>query len=410
MKGTRFDELKSFPKIFLDFLYSNSKINDRYTHIADGNTNFSGDTINELIKSSEKTSDIYNENIQFSYTLVKPASFGGSLTDIYKIISLINFSKSKNSIPLVIIDDDDFISKNTYSTYIYDEKLIPYELSLINNTSDNNFRFDFEKITGSIEINEADDKFNNDFINFEHDNGTADFYKEIYRSDIKLTDAYINFLKSIFPESGLLYLTFSDLRKHNSGKETKMNIVSSNKEITEGIKYAVNVMESRGYQIQPKEFDINLYKLTDNIKTKIHVDEIKNISNILELDHTIFTPTVMLKNILIEQIFPVKSVVLSPSEISYFSLLKEIYKLFYLSMPEIIPRYSFTLNDKAIMEELHSRHLDHKLFEFIFPLGDYQERIISPLYFIYLFGRNVFSELCKSAYEYVPDQHYTLNI
>jgi uncharacterized protein YllA (UPF0747 family) len=53
-----------------------------------------------------------------------------------------------------------------------------------------------------------------------------------------------------------------------------------------------------------------------------------------------------------DYLFPVLSVVLGPSEIAYWGLLRRAFSLFGLQMPVVVPRYEFTLLEGTIQKQM----------------------------------------------------------
>ncbi len=419
MNEIEFSALKNFSKIFIDFIANKNVVMDRFKNLTNAYSEW------------ETLQDYKDNNSRTMYIAVclKPAFLGGTISNFLKIHSAINLAKKLkndfqniNFIPLVIVEDDNIDNLESSQVAIFNDKLNIKRFSCIKNLhkedrSNLSERL-FDRFT-TLVIYTIDEML-------PEGSGKSDLLsimQNVYTMCKPWSDAYIEFCTQILSKYKPYFIKASQLRK-----ECKFaNLV--NKELNNpGESYSIvvnakSLLNRYGYQINEKVSNINLKYHKNNMLFKIekmHIHDMykigraiysfSDIQNIASKKPDNFSPAVILKHIFYTNILPIAAFIVSSSELGYLSLTKELFKNFNTFIPVIVPRHSATFLVNKIITHLNKMHRDNIIFNYIFPEGSLQERIISPVYFLSLIGIEKFNLLCESIVKKKYDRHYIVSI
>jgi bacillithiol biosynthesis cysteine-adding enzyme BshC len=262
--------------------------------------------------------------------------FTGPLYFIYKILSTINLAKQLGEI-------------------YFDKKFVPiYWMA----TEDH----DFEEINNMILFGKnytwnsdqkgAVGRFNLDGLD-EIVNQIKDlpsYFKDAYTQHTNLADATRYFVNEIFGKYGLVVLDADNsvLKKEFASiiKDELLNQTASKTVVATNIK-----LEAQGYSSQAHVRDINLFYLNGNLRERIVLEE--GIYKVLHTDITFskveiekevdnnpqyFSPNVILRPLYQEVVLPNLAYIGGPSEIIYWLQLKDLFDLYRMDFPILIPR------------------------------------------------------------------------
>jgi bacillithiol synthase len=451
MEGTEFKDIKGFSKIFIDFVNKEPFINERFpsnsslfNYVADflddkQKLSF-GDKIYSIANDSMKHLNLYDkqiynlhflkyENTFVVVTSVLPYFLGGPLNIFFKIQGMIELcdrlKKLYNGcklIPVIWIEDD--VPEGLIASNInlldkdYNVKQIH---SLPDSTKLNrkvlaNWKFD-------MNINSILERISNILPENEYKGEVFELFQDIYKEDKSLTDCFIELINYIFEDTGIIFIRSSLAREKDLWRELVIKEIDNPTETSTIINYSNKILMDNGYKLKPKVFDINLlyHKYHKCLKIEYHPSiteyqilnksfSYKSLRELAYLDTTSFSPQIILKQLFRDAILPVAASIASPSEIAYSSQLLELYDWFDVKMPAYIPRHSATLLDIKGFEIFTKNHQDNKIFNFVFPKGNLQERIISGVYFMNLVGIERFKRLLQKITEKPPDKHYSVKI
>jgi bacillithiol biosynthesis cysteine-adding enzyme BshC len=400
-----FSELPGFSKLFIDFINGEPFFNSRFPANAglfsnDGffekQMNFKRDReqLIETIKDSMncvKMSDVQvsnlnyllNENALAVVTGQQVGFLGGPLYTVLKTFTTINLSEKLNShykeqykfVPVFWLEDNDHDNLEASQAAIFDteykiEHLFCMEgVSKADRTCVSEREFDktINKELGKLASILPVTKYKDDLISK---------LKGIYKPGISWGNGFITLLNSWFCNKGLLFIKASEVRK--KGLFSKL----ANKELesvgmSESIINKANtLLETNGYHIQAKSFEVNLFLHDKNERHKIKkvspdedkfdcngkiyiADELKKLA---EKEPQLFSPNVLLRPVFQDYVLPTAAYIGGPSEIGYTAQIKELYEYFTVPMPAFLPRHSASFLDNHTARFLEKQELEPNYF------------------------------------------------
>jgi len=451
MKGIKYTELPGFSKIFIDFINRepffdsrfpfNSKIFHSEQEIYERSLLFQGrDNLELAVKESVKhieLSTIQKSNIEAlsnSKTLVvacsgPPAFLSGPINTILKAHSAIRLAEklsrkfiSVKFIPIFWVEDDECDNLESSQASIFDNQTKIRTLScdpLAEKTdkailAGKYFHENIVETINNLENILPDRKFKNQIISL---------LKNIYEPGKSWSESFTKLFSALVGGYGLLFVNASIVRKLNLFAVLAQKELQGTGEVFSCFTRAKSLLHKYGYDIKGRVFDINLYyhqkSQRMNIETTGTHDvfeigeslyETKDLPKIVEKRADAFSPTVILKHIFRDAVLPAAAYIASPSEIGYSSMIKEVYEYFAVPMPAFIPRHSVSFIDGNSIRSLEKKKQHPKIYEFIFPGGDHQERRICPVNFLSVSGIEGFNQYLRAVTKNEPDRHYSVSI
>lgn len=365
------------------------------------------------------------DNLRFVTCFVKPAFLLGPVCELEKIFSTIeacsrmNRNSDHHFVPLVFIDDDTHDNLESSGAMMFDG-----EYDTVRLRCDPAVYKDDRRILAAREFGDEIKGIMHQVASLlpenEHKNEIEGLMREIYTSGKGWTKAYIDFLKRLFESEEIEFVRLSVLREKGYYTDF-LKIELDNYGKTMGLIDSAAESLSE-YEISPRAFRLNLKFIENGITENIiHKEneiyqigngeyEMAGIRKLFDKKPRCFAPRVMLMPPCLHSAFPAAAHIAGPSELVYFSLMKEVYELFKCHMPVVIPRHSAAWLDKNAFLKFRKEHKDNFVFNFVFPNGNLQERIISPVYFMGITGIKRFMAKMKELVSLPPDKHYSVKL
>lgn len=196
----------------------------------------------------------------------------------------------------------------------------------------------------------------------EFKSGVMESIRSAYAAGVPMGKAFAKFLQTLFPESGLVFLSPNDpqvkrilsplfVREIEHFPSVSQLIIRRSAELEERYHAQIKpralnlfcLFKGGRYLIEPREHDFSL-KGTRQFYTK---DELLTMARETP---EMLSPNVALRPVCQDTILPTAVYVGGPSEIAYFAQLKPVYEFFGMGMPVVYPRASVT-----ILEEKHDK-------------------------------------------------------
>lgn len=461
-----FNELPGFSKIFIDFLYSKSDLFlDRFP--ANNPNQFELDFLKKRAKAFNKRFELVQliensmgsiqltekqdyslKSLSQEHTLVVatscfPGFFFGTLVQVWKAFTIIAFSIELESIhpdvrfvPILWVDDDSIGSSEVIRAYYYDSLLNLTFLEYVNflkinrNISIANVYFDkiIEDLVSAFEATIKLEEKNPELMNFIY---------ATYKSGVSWCESFVNSMNYFFGKKGLLFARSSIARKNFMFADFVQKEIKLFHQSNEIVQSNLLLLNKYGYQFKTKFKKPNLQfhkgeeiiqiECADNNSFRIgeKTSSSSELFKLISSSPDLFSPNVMLKPVLQSFIMPIIAMVVSPSEISYFLLLREIFEIFGVPIPLILPRYSASLIPTKVFRNLDLKSIENNpnriikdliqqlkkqrlLFNFLFPKKNLQERKITPFYFLAETGKIPLLECLDKLMNQSNQYHYII--
>ncbi len=383
IEGTEFSSIPGFPEFFNNFLKNDNFITDIFS-------DFSLNISHSYIELSQSEDNLF--------TIIKPFFAGGTLSNYFKILSLISYLKC-NKIGKLIIDDLCIDNMQLSGVKLLDENMDTVEMHFPSDSTKENRKLIKYRDCPADSIDQIENIISI-LSGFKHYNDIKLKLFEIYEPGKTIIYAFKNYLQYLFENENIDYIYLSELLNSEIVDFFITDELNNPGKFTDIVSQSFSYISKKGLNINPKTSIYNLEYIRDNELLKFTAD-------INSLDKLI--PAVMLKTFLIDILLPGKKIC-SPSEIGEEILLYPLFEHFGFNPPTLIPRYSATILPSDIINNLKKKHQDNLIFNLIFPDGMLQERHTSILYFIAAVGIEKFIKITSELINYNPDKHYSIRI
>lgn len=347
---------------------------------------------NELVSAILSTMDgldlspEQNVNLQM---LVKPETMavvtgqqvgflGGSLYTVLKAYSAVRSAKQISSemslpiVPIFWIEDNDADSAEAAKTTILSaqNELIRISCS--------------EEFTTSIpvayhqfgdEITDVLDHIEATFPKSEFSEGVMLQLREIYHSGAGWTFAFTKLLQLFLADSGILFISASIARENGLFARIIRREIEEFGGSKSIIDRASAELEKAGFHVQATASDINLFFHHDGKRLKLRSDDGGNTYTAGEFHFSreqiifhaednpeMFSPNVLLRPIIQDDIIPTIAYIGGPGEIAYLAQLHDTYKFFDVQMPMVKPRHSATFTPPSVVRFLEKNNFKPDFF------------------------------------------------
>ncbi|TMV46676.1 bacillithiol biosynthesis cysteine-adding enzyme BshC [Paenibacillus mesophilus] len=297
--------------------------------------------------------------------------FTGPLLVLYKAITVITEARKsaerlgRKVVPVFWIAGEDHDLEEANHTFVLSETLTVQKIKL-NESSDKKTSVS----RWSIDPESWEDavaQLEQTLMNTEFKPELIDRLKSICAASDTLTDQFARTLAWLFREYGLVLVDSDDPGLRKLEADMFRSIVSRQSELNRSLLEAKSGLEGLGYtaQVELNEGQAHLFvfhegerllltrqgeKFTDRKGTVSFTE-----GELLELaahSPERLSNNVMTRPLMQDYLFPVLSVVLGPSEMAYWGLLRNAFALFGLQMPILVPRYEFTLLEGTIQKQM----------------------------------------------------------
>lgn len=218
------------------------------------------------------------------------------------------------------------------------------------------------------------DKVRNFCLNFIADFGETEFTKsciEIIDAALEKTTTYTDFFHAIshsmFKHHGLLFVDSAhpDLRQIERPFFEKLLVAG--KRISENLYRQQSQVREYGYHtlIESASNNLHLFIERDGERILLHHDlsndkiegkgvtlTIEELVEIAAKSPQLLSNNVVTRPLMQEWLFPTIAFIAGPGEIRYWAELKQVFELFGLKMPPIVPRLNITLLERAVERDL----------------------------------------------------------
>jgi bacillithiol synthase len=348
-------------------------------------------------ESEEHAAALQHENTFAIVTGQQVGIFGGPLYTIYKIITAIKLAKSLNLtfpeytfVPAFYLEaeDHDFEEMSVVTFLNMKNELqslhyLPNGKPLEKNPGPvGSIVFDhtLHDLIGKIEENSLPSEFRT---------AVFDMLRSSYRQDVDFTTAFVDYIKTVFPHSGLIMIDPRDKKLKSLLKPVFTKEIETHPKTSEIVIHRSAILEEH-YHAQAKPKAINLFLLVRGGRYLIEPREdgfslkgsrqrfsSQEMFDLLEQSPELFSPNVILRPICQDYLLPTFVYVGGPSEIAYFAQLKDVYSYFNLVMPVIYPRVSATIIEEKVNRTLQK--FDISAFDFFTDIDLLQKNITNKL-------------------------------
>ncbi|MEF3305522.1 bacillithiol biosynthesis cysteine-adding enzyme BshC [Paenibacillus sp. GYB003] len=297
--------------------------------------------------------------------------FSGPLLVVYKAITVIAEAKQASErlgrqvVPVFWIAGEDHDLDEANHTYVLTDALAAQKIKL---NAAQNKKSSVSKWTISPEAwEDALGQLEQSLMNTEFKPELMQRLRSLTDASSTLTGQFARIMAWLFGEFGLILVDSDDpeLRKLESGLFA--SIVRKQGEFSETLLRSKDELERLGYkaqvELQPGQAHLFVYhegeRLLLSRQGELFADRKGTVSfterelvELAERSPERLSNNVMSRPLMQDYLFPVLSVVLGPSEIAYWGLLRRAFSLFGLQMPVVVPRYEFTLLEGTIQKQM----------------------------------------------------------
>lgn len=325
---------------------------------------------NERFRPTEKTiQNIESLSDDDSYTIVtgqQVTLFGGPLFTIYKVLTAIVLSErykkkfNKNFIPVFWLADED---------HDYEEISglgIPVGESL--KTISHNRVGKSERRVAEIMIDQEFEKFREtvleDLPETDFSNNLRELLDRCYKPGNSFGDAFGRLLMSLFGKYGLVIAGSNSTAVKEYTKEVLITSIKKKTEIHELLNITGNKLEKAGYHQQVYIQESNLFWI-DEFENRIKLQTTdgrwtcewngntaewtgEQLLDDIYKNPNRFSPNVLLRPLLQDELLPTVAYIGGPGEISYYAQMASMYNVFDKVMPVVLPRFSATIIESGI--------------------------------------------------------------
>lgn len=200
-----------------------------------------------------------------------------------------------------------------------------------------------------------------------------------YQPDTTLSQGFAKLLTSLLSRFGLVvadpsHQFFKERVSHIFSKEIQSPLAQ-----TELFKNHAELIHSKHYhnQVQWQENRLSLFLLDGDEKLRIthmgnhyslndpsEIISSEDLMNVAASEPERLIPSVLLRPIIQDTIFPTFSYVGGPSEVAYFAQMKPVYRHFQTPMPIIFPRAGLTIIGGNAKRSISTYHIEsHEIFQ-----------------------------------------------
>lgn len=320
--------------------------------------------------------------------------FGGQLLVLYKALTIIVEARQASDrlgrpvVPVFWIAGEDHDLDEVNHTYVLTEALVAQKVKL-------NAEADKKTSVSKWSIDpeaweEALGQLDQALMNTEFKPELMERLRTICAESDTLTDQFARIMAWLFGEYGLVLLDSDDPGIRRLESELFVQIVQRQEQLETALASAKSEIERAGYTAQAdiRSGQAHLFvfhederlllareggRFTDRKGTVSYTaSELEELASVTP---ELLSNNVVTRPLMQEYLFPVLSVVLGPSEIAYWGLLRRAFELFGMQMPPLVPRYAFTLLEGTVQKQMGKFGLS--VNDVVYHLNDRQEQWLS---------------------------------
>ncbi|OIJ13265.1 bacillithiol biosynthesis cysteine-adding enzyme BshC [Anaerobacillus alkalilacustris] len=379
-----------FVQSFFDYSYQNNPYTQRYNELS--KLHFQRGCLFEHLLKFNKKYNCSNETVHNAKKLLDPKSvvvvggqqagvLTGPLYTIHKIITIIKLAKQqeeKLSVPVVPIfwiagEDHDFEEINHIFSIRRDSKLHKRKVDQQNNAK--------KSVSDlHLEQNEVLSFVKEVFLDGIETSVTNTLLSELNKIIAKSKN-YVDFFSflvhRLFKNSGIVLLDSHNPELRKLEIPYLKQMILNNEQINDKFLQSANALYNQGYgePIERGENSAHLFYhhkgsrlLLERIDANMFSDKKgicqfskEDLLQLVEKQPENFSNNVVTRPLMQELLLPVLAFVGGPGEIAYWATLKEVFHLFGLKMPPVVPRLSMTIVSPQVnklLEEFNISAID----------------------------------------------------
>ncbi len=360
-----FEETKQFPKLFLDYINGESKLRSFYSYrpeidsfkktIEDKskeNTNrkLLVEVLNAQYSKIPENLSVKN-NINFlldknTFTVCtghQLCLFTGPLYFIYKIISTINLAEAlkkkypeNNFVPVYWMASEDHDFDEISSINLFGKKI--------------KWSLDAKGAVGKLNpssLNAVIDELKQILGDSPNAKELIQLFSDAYLKNVTIADATRYMVSQLFSNYGLVILDADDIRLKSEFSDIIKDDISNNTNF-KIVNKTIEELEKIGHKAQVNPREINLFKLSENSRTRIEVAS----SETLNYKTDEYSPNVVLRPLYQQKILPNLAYVGGPGEIVYWLEYKAMFDYHKINFPVLMPRNFALLSDEKAEQQM----------------------------------------------------------
>ncbi len=294
----------------------------------------------------------------------------GPLYSVHKVISIIALAKQKEAelgIPVIPIfwiagedhdyaevnhifaENDQKIEKITYPQVVLEKKMVS------------------DIILDKEQCNLWVKKIIESFGETEHTKELLDFTSRAIEKSSSMVDFFAQIIMEMFKDFGLLIIDSGNKAIRKLEQDYFQSIINHSQSLTQAVLSQQEVIKRLGFSntIEMKENAANLFYYDENTnsrnlleydqETKMFIDKNYSIqfslAELLEIANEkphLLSNNVVTRPLTQEWLFPTIAFIAGPGEIAYWSELKQVFEMFQIKLPPIVPRLNITLLERTI--------------------------------------------------------------
>jgi len=197
--------------------------------------------------------------------------------------------------------------------------------------------------------------------------GILDSLRSIAAESRSLSDAFAKTMSLLFGRHGLVLIDADDPALRAAESAMFRELLSKQPELSRALKEGERAVAELGYPLQAEsaEDGFNIFLFADGERKLLFRDgddavdrkgavrlAVGELLDLSERDAASLSNNALTRPLMQEYVFPVLATVLGPSEIAYWSTLREAFHLFGQRTPIIVPRQQFTLLEGTVQKQM----------------------------------------------------------
>ncbi len=195
--------------------------------------------------------------------------------------------------------------------------------------------------------------------------GLMQAVRDAYRPGATMRDAFAELMQSLFAGSGLVFISPDDARLKRLVATIFRQEIEHHAETLDRLEATSAELERAGFHQQVTPMPVNLFLMEDEGRFTLDPEgdgfALRGLDRsyskdellaLLDAEPERFSPNVVLRPIIEDQLLPTAAYVAGPGETSYYAQLSGVYDLFGVPMPVVYPRASVTLVESKVQKVL----------------------------------------------------------
>lgn len=298
--------------------------------------------------------------------------FTGPMLVIYKAITLLRTAQRAEEalgrpvVPVFWIAGEDHDWDEVNHTYVVNAQLETAKLAIAHPESDR--RTSVSRTEVSEEAwNEALAALSDALPDTEFKPGVMDELRRIAAESATLSEAFAKTVSILFGKHGLVLLDSDDPELRAAEAPMFAEFIRRQEELAAALKAGERAVAAAGYPLQAEaaENGFQLFLFHEGERKLLYADGDEAVDRkgtfrmpreelvrLAEQDPVALSNNALTRPMMQDFLFPTLAAVLGPSEIAYWSTLREAFHAFGMRTPVIVPRQEFTLLEGTVQKQM----------------------------------------------------------